>query len=553
MSMAATSHSYTVGTNTMSLPHYHVELTHAHLLEFEMLNSMSALESFDQLLYFFESKLASNNLPVPPGDVIIVMLTLATVSEHYKGQLLRNNDPYNVSRNSLSVRSVRVLQQLVQKMVVFDTRNHSIYDLELLRCQFFIAIDHISPKRPSFPLPKKDVDSYKRRKTSSSRVECSEHAHISSGVNSNSSNFNNSYSSYVSALEHKTHVLKNSLLTIKLNQRGGFWNCVGWALANSVEESFEKYSCGRIWMPVLHIIFQLYDLRQEYFMNFEFSKAVRPSLCFQQLEDSPLALVFGTLSLTDCKTILCDYLFVNCQYPLAGKISVHPVYQKETSVSPNYISSANPTRVYKLKQSMKLRRAVLASFFKLLFELPGGQKLHSLKVNEKEFIKHMSRILKSFENLDEFKCFFYSSDFSKDIDYLSLLAEECINEIAQDLGHDLRLSIIDSLGDENMFIAELIEIFETGFPRLDYEIYSGDWNTLEKCIAKCDICLIVLIKYAINIHGETTLKMADGFDRLLELLIINDKDRVLHVQENFDTQVTPPKLYPILTILFHSG
>lgn len=179
--------------------------------------------------------------------------------------------------------------------------------------------------------------------------------------------------------------------------------------------------------------------------------------------------------------------------------------------------------------------------------------MHSLKVNEKEFIQHTSRILKSFENLDEFKCFFYSSDFSKDIGYLSLLAEECINEIAQDLGHNLRLSVIDSLGDENMFIAELIEIFETGFPRLDYEIYSGDWNTLEKCIAKCDICLIVLIKYAINIHGETTLKMADGFDRLLELLVMNDKDRVLHVQANFDTQITPPKLYPILTILFHSG
>lgn len=134
-----------IGENDDERLPYYVDVSDDTLFTFEVLNSMCMLDNYDHLLFTLECQsVDEEKFAIPPFDVLLVLMTLTTVSDHYKEPILRQNDPYNTSRGKLSRRAFKILRFYVKMLQKYDLNGGQRPDIELLRCQFFLIIDSLS-------------------------------------------------------------------------------------------------------------------------------------------------------------------------------------------------------------------------------------------------------------------------------------------------------------------------------------------------------------------------------------------------------------------------
>lgn len=535
------------GPNEDGVPPYLVELTSNHLLGFEMLNSMCLLDNYDHLLFTLECEISSGtSVVVPPFDVLLVVMTLATVSEHYKEPVSRANDRYNISRGKLSHRSLKVLAFYTRLLKQYDAKDGEQYELELLRCQFFIIIDSLICNtrwgRPSRP---------KRRKTehgvsySSFVSECDD--------SSEDSCVENPYRSYMSCLERKKRVLGNELLSTKLKAPGEFINMISWTLSNSLQEDTALYiTSHEIWLPFVEIIVDLIVLRHDFYISFELSRSGDDRMISQELSESPLAKFLHIMNSSQSKTAFCRYLLLACDYrgyDSLGNIEVHPVFNNENVLSKTYIPRTTYSRTYKLKKSMSLRRGIVGAYFKLLSEVPAGRRLITPNVTADQLTEEISNSLAGFNDLDEFRAFFITGDLSSALYFMPLLAEGTLSHLLKDFqelnsrtSDSTPLTLIENLDNVDRFLAECTSLLKEGFFVPRSKKLSSDQLT---DIMKGDVCLLVMFQYAIFLNSASEMKSSPKWNELTAAAYRNDKRRRKALTES-DSELCLPHLRPSL-------
>ncbi|CUS23460.1 LAQU0S10e00870g1_1 [Lachancea quebecensis] len=481
---------------------YNVGLTAESLSVFEVLNSLCVVENYDQLLYYLEAR--RSPLAVPPADVLIVMMTLSVIPSFGAANLEAEMDPYNVGRSSLATRSIKVLRYFMDVLLLDHGKDESCYSLALLRSQFFVMLDQLSLR--GIPTNRgRERDFTKRRKTNSGvlleAVSTAMHAEQSLP----SLSFKNPYSSYVSCLEHRPEVLKNVPITIKLSQDGEFWNCVAWALYASLSDDTYIYERSKVWFAVLGVFFDAFELRNKHYIEDEGKLAANKTARLSFVERSPLTTLFRSLDAQDLIQSFCDVLFLGCNYELAGKLRVHCVYPKESMQVDTYVPKVLARASCKFTESMGFRHRLLGLFLSTLRSVPEGLELFKPCLSEANFVRHLGKVLSSFEDTSQLKHFFSVRNPYDFLDYMPLFAQAAANETLKEFEADYTLALVEKLADIKSMVEELGNVFEGCFPPLDEE-YEGRPEHFYSSVEKCDIFLLVILRYWEYIHGAQ-LKM----------------------------------------------
>lgn len=516
------------GNNGEGFEHYHVELTESVLNCFELLNSMCLLNNFDHLMFFLECQVgnASCELVVPPFDVFIVLMTLVTVSDYYKDESLRSNDPYNVSRLSLSQRSLKVLQFYVEILNEFDIDKYGRYQLELLRCQLFIAYDAISPGSERFYRKKK-----LRRTTSGRFFDSNEDVTVE---------FKEPYKSYISCLDQKQDVLGNTLINLKLRLPGEFKNMILWTLSTSIKSQPILYLASHdVWMPLLDLLLDILTLRYSYFIKSEANRD-DDSRYVQQLSSCPLALFLRVFESIHFSDVFSECVFIDCDYKRDEALmtpKIHPVYHGEMTLSNTFYPRVNYTDSYKIRKSLALRRKVLEVCFELLTEVPKGHRLIFPRMIPEDISKRIAVILVSLRNLEQFKAFF-SNHIDKRPSYvLAYIVDDTLLEMLRKFGKKsskkYEMGMLAYSHDVDTFFKNCIYYIESGL-FAPWEGENPEENYLD--IQKADTCLIVSMKCYGRNEGAVNKSNKKEF---LKALLENDKRRKSGL----------PQLYPLVTKL----
>ncbi|SCV03608.1 LAME_0H11782g1_1 [Lachancea meyersii CBS 8951] len=501
---------------------YHVKLTADHQRVFELLNSLCAVENYGQLLSYLEARLRSGlneTLVVPPADVLIVLMTLTVIPDSGTSDLVVKVDPFSVAKTSVSSRSLKILHQLVKALQKLELQHH--YNIQLLRCQFFILLDHLNSVDPQpSPLARRRA-SDKRRKTNS-RVVIEETPSLGAagGIGSasnNSTRYRNPYTTYVSVLEHRCEVFKNVILTTTLGRQGEFWNSVTWALVSSISEDTHLFERSKQWTQLLSLIFDLFELQNDYYYKLNSNSGTS-----EFTKKSPLLRLFRSLDTYDIYTAFCDILLVGLEYSNAGSLNVHAVYAKELKTPSTYVSRTGASQPLKFIESMAFRHRLLRLFTALSRSLPEQSKDI---LSEAEFIKTLSRFLSRTENLTQLKQFFCVAELAPFLELMPHIAQATLNECLLDFESHKQLSLVDVLGGDDTMIKELIEVFGTEFPPLDEE-YDGRRETFSMSIERCDICLLVILRYWEFVHKSSHLKTRQCLPELAQAIHVNDQKRL---------------------------
>ncbi|QLL30762.1 hypothetical protein HG536_0A05770 [Torulaspora globosa] len=542
------------GRNEDGVLPYLVELTSDHLFTFEMLNSMCLLDNYDHLLFALECQISSSgSVVVPPFDVLLVLMTLATVSEHYKEPASRANDPYNVSRSKLSHRSLKVLRFYTELLKQYDAESGGQYELELLRCQFFIIVDSLIGNTRWGRTGR-----VKRRRTENGVSYTSFVSESSDSESAGESSVDNPYRSYMSCLERKKRVLGNELLSTKLKAPGEFINMILWTLSNSLQENTALYiSSHDIWLPLIEILVDLIVLRHDFYVNFELSKSADDRVVSQELSESPLASFLHIIDSSHSGAFFCRCLLLACDYSYDdsyGDIEVHPVFHNENVLSKTYVPRTTYCKSYKLKRSMSLRRGIIGSYFKLLSEVPAGRRLIKPRCTADQLLEDISNSLAKFKNIDEFRAFFITGDLSSALYFMPLLAEGTLGRLLEDfresgpreLDGRLPLALIENLDDVDKFLRECTSLFRDGFfvPQ-QKEIHENQLTN----IMKGDICLLVMFQYAIYLNSASEMKSNPRCNELTTAVYRNDKRRKKALMQSSLDLSLPLLRPPILKIL----
>lgn len=521
------STEFVKGNNGDGFQHYHVELTESMLNGFELLNSMCLLNNFDHLMFFLECQMGSScrKLVVPPFDVFIVLITLVTVSDHYKDESLRANDPYNVSRLSLNQRSLKVLRFYMKILKEFDVHKYGCYQLELLRCQVFIAYDAISPGSEKFYQKKR------LRRTASGR---------SFDNGTPTVEFREPYKSYISCLDQKQDVLGNTLINLRLNDPGEFKNMILWTLSTSMQSQQVLYLASHnVWMPLLDLLLDILSLRHEYFVKNEAERG-DDSKYVQQLSSCPLALFLRVFESIQFSGEFCESVFINCDYKFDDALTapkVHPVYHGETILSNTFHPRVKYSDSYKVRKSLALRRKLLGLCFELLTEVPDGHRLIFPRMIPEDISNRIAVILVNFRDLEQFKAFFLNNIDKRPSYVLAYIVDDTLLEMFKKFGKR-------PLEKYELGMLAYCRDVDTFFKNCKYYIESGlfapwDNETPEKSymdIQKADTCLIVSMKcYARSSDAAD----APNKKEFLEVLSENDKKRKSGL----------PLLYPLVTKL----
>ncbi|AET39172.1 Smc5-Smc6 complex subunit NSE5 Ecym_4093 [Eremothecium cymbalariae DBVPG len=517
--MAASSHHYVVGSNDAGLPHYFVELNEQCLKEFEQYNSLCSVDEYEQLLYLLENKFLSGQVPIPPSDVIVVLLTLATASSHYKDHLIRGNDPYNVGRTDIAHRCMRFLNELLRTVHVFELHKYELFELELLRCQLFTFLDSIDPKQSTSTISKRV-----RTRTNN---QVSDIPFIAEELPQSLGSPETVNYKYISALETKKAVFHNPLITRVLSQSGSFWNSVAWALSSSVDDDPVKHYCGEVWLPIIMFIFELYELRHEYYKLHELGGTDRLGFT-QKFIRSPLVSLFKSLSSSNIHIALCDHLFVNCGKGVGSGIA-RPVYHSELNLSATYLPICKPSTSFKWYKSMKLRRRILGAYYRVLADIPSSQRIKSF--SEDQSIKYMSRILLQIDKLSMFESFFLTDEISATMHYLPLLAEHTVVQLWEDCNKTIEPTLVDNLKNLDALIDNFEDLLE-GEPK----VCVNDLGLL-KTTGYIYTCTLVLLKCALFLHGKR-LKAS----RLRSVI-----QRFIKMESESISATKRDETYPILT------
>ncbi|KAK5779172.1 Smc5-Smc6 complex subunit NSE5 PWA37_004027 [Arxiozyma heterogenica] len=512
------STEYVIGKNIDGLPHYFVKLTKKRLSHFDVQNSMVLLNSYDNLLLFLESQLyestivnstdsegdtltKSQGLPIPPFDVIMVLFTLVSISSHYLEPQLNQNNPYNITKIDLNKRATKILNMFIHILKDFNTDLYSQYDLELLRCQFFLALDLLTCRS---------------RVLSHNRFIF----HLNQDNNSSAMEefLKNPYKSYVSFLDKKGKVFNNPLIYLIFNKRDKFLNFFLWSLANSLSSDVVLYTDAReIWIPLMNILLDLYDLRQKYFLKNEVIK-MRKQLFVQQLMQSPLSQFFSFVNrIENFSLTLIEYIFVNCETTNNTNIDrdwVKPIFYKENEFVKGYVNRFKYNKQFQLQEAMKLRKKILSHCFQLLLALPPNHVMPLMKMKPEEILSHIAVFLQKFTDLDQFKAFFQIYDLQMELAFMPLVIEKTINKLTADLcpePFDLVNRIISFTG----FIDEWINVVEM---YLMVSIGLVVENSQYISLRKVEICLYFLFEYFELIIHEDSIKKSSYMNKIINIL-----------------------------------
>lgn len=512
------STAYVVGENTDGFPHYFVKLTKRQISHFDVQNSMVLLDSYDNLLFFLESQLyetslvnnidsergtimKSQELPIPPFDVIMVLFTLVSVSNHYLEPQLNQNNPYNITRIDLNKRAAKILNMFIHILKDFDTDLYTQYDLELLRCQFFMALDLLTCR--SRVLKHNRFTFHLNHDNSSSALE---------------EFLKNPYKSYVSFLDKKGKIFNNPLIYLIFNRRDKFLNIFLWSLSNSLSNDMVLYTDAReIWIPLMNILLDLYDLRQKYFLKNEVIK-MRKQLFVQKLMESPLSQFFSFVNRVENFSLtLIEYIFVNCEFTTNTNIDkdwIKPVFFKENHFVKGYINRFKYNKKFQLQESMKLRKKILSHCFQLLLALPPNHVMPLMKMKTEEVLSSIALLLQNFSDLEQFKAFFQIYDLKMELAFMPLVIEKTINKLTADMcwkPFDLVNRII-SLTD---FINEWINVVEVYLiVSLELAMESSQYI----CLRKIEICLYFLFGYFELIIHEDTIRKSGYMNKIINIL-----------------------------------
>lgn len=509
---------YVRGENTDGLPHYLVQLTKKHISNFDAQNSMVLLDSYDSLLYFLESQLYiaplplhDNNqihqkLPIPPFDVVLILFTLVSLSDHYLEPPSRQNNPYNMTRMDFNKRAIKILTTFIQILKNFDTNLYSQYDLELLRCQFFIALDLLTQK--SRVLSHNTFRFHLSKNEKSSEKEAF---------------LNNPYKSYVTFLDKKGKIFNNPIIHLILNRRDKILNMVLWTLSNSLSENTTLYTDSReVWIPFMNILLDLYDLRQKYFLKNEMVK-MRKSLFVQKLMQSPLSQFFSFVnSIENFSLTLIEYIFISCEYRNNSKNDdnwIKPLYYKEDEMVKTFVPRFVISKKYQLQETMKLRKKLLYHCFQLLLTLPPNRTMPLLRMETEEILSSISSILFNFTNLDQFQAFFQVYDLEMELAFMPLVIEKTINELTMDTCKK-PFDLVNRIISMTQFIKEWISVIER------YMLISIDDTTNQSQylqLRKVEICLYYLFEYFELVIDVDSIRKSDLLNKIVSKLISYQK------------------------------
>lgn len=525
------STQYVRGENTDGLPHYLVQLTKRHILHFEAQNSMVLLDSYDTLLYFIESQLyiappaklklehdnhVHQKLPIPPFDVILILFTIISLSEHYLEPQLKQNNPYNPTRIDLNKRSIKILTTYVSILRNFDINLYNQYELELLRCQIFIALDLLTSESR--------VLEYNRFRF---------HLRTDRGSKHNKEFLKNPYKSYVTFLDKKDKIFNNRIIHLVLNQNNKLLNMVLWTLSNSLSEDITLYTDSReIWIPFMNILLDLYDLRQKYFLKNEVVK-MRKSLFVQKLMQSPMSQFFSFVNrIENFSLTLTEYIFINCEYRNDKKIDsnlVKPLYYKEDELVKTFVSRFISNKKFQLQESMKLRKKMLSHCFQLLLTLPPNRTMPLLKMETEEILSSISLILFTFTDIDQFKAFFHVYDLEMELAFMPLVIEKTINELTADICKK-PFDLVNVIISMTQFITEWINVVE------NYLLTSIDKVTKQSQylhLRKIEICLYYLFEYFELVVDVESIKKSEIMGTIIPQLV-SHQTSMYNLKERFD-------------------
>lgn len=489
---------YCNGERNTSLPHYFVDLTEKKLDQFEILNSMYLLDYYDNLLLLLETQYTnySGNIFVPPYDILIVLFTLVTVSDHYTESILRENNPYNTIKISLSKRAIKILNYYIKTIETFDTGKYDQYDLELLRCQFFLVIDSLLPKRSSSSI---------RNIRSAFNGEQFNVRDPSVGKFIN--RLENPYKSYICSIETKYKVFNNVNLIFKLNQPNQFANMVKWTLFTSMNEKEPLYySSHNIWIPLLEMFTKLLDLRQKYFIVHENIYPKKKKKLFTQgLASSPLVNFYKLIYPRQFDTKFCETLFINLDYD-DNRVNdllideIHLVYKGEDEFVDTFITKVKYPKDYKLKKSMKFRKFLFSQCFNLITSVPKGNILTNIKINTDDVLSNITNIVSRFNQIEQFNAFINIYDMEMELAFMPVIIEKLINILT--VG---KYNLVDRIISIKFFLIEwnkIINHFLNPFlDRLEKDI---DINRLQKI----ENCLYVLFQYFECIQTKEEVKQS---------------------------------------------
>lgn len=410
--------------------HYFVNLSDKHLYNFEILNSLTLLENYENLLTFMELQtqkvLASDDerqeLLVPPFDIWIILLTIGTATNVSKDQVLKESDVYNQSRVSLNKRAIKLLNIYSRILIDFDTNKYSQYDLELLRCQIFIVLDAILPRTEG-----RTVSSSMSRTL---RVKIYSPAYCE---------LQNPYSSYKDCLQQLDSILGNKIIHKRLTQPGEMANLLLFTFSNSLSKQQDNkaqfLSVYESWMSIFPFLFEMILLRQNYYIENETSRdssPIAPALFVQKLIESPIARYFRVINSSQFVQRFIEYIFIDCP---DHKNQTHFVNEindpKSFNISSTYMDRIFYPPGYAINCSMGLRRQFAFLAFHLLSVVPNGCNLISPRMEINKFINEMALELYSLQEITHFESFLMSDNLERDVIFIPLLLETVFKSILE--------------------------------------------------------------------------------------------------------------------------
>lgn len=572
----SSSAEYVWGNKDNSHPHYYVGLKDSGLKVFEILNSMTLIENYDHTLLFLENSLLSgDDLIVPPYDILIVLLTLVTVSPHYKGYTLDGNDTYNTTRVPLNRRAIGIFENYISILEEFDTTKYKSYDLEFLRCQLFLAIDLLVVK-------------LNLHKKGQSTFQDSFIRHIGQGDTLDEP-LPNYYSSYLHVLNKDLNILGNRLLTDVIQSRIKLRSMILWTLSNLESVETGNYlASSEIWVPVFNIIFRILGLRHDYFINFEMDdifknrknkperNTIRNSLVLSKnkddkalildiLCDSPISIFFNSLidstrEPTSFAVRFWERIFYNCG-GINGVsdfiVQVKNTYKDETKIDDIFIPRYSYSDTFKKMKSIQFRKHILKLYFKLCQNIPSGRRLSIPAIKPDIIIDYFPRIFSKIQDPLCFAMFFQNdingNDKFEESYYFSLLAErtlqEILNLLSSEMGQNYQviLSFVADISLENEFLEDIQELLETGFVTMsDKALQSADKVMLA---VRAIICLLFLVQQFVSLQPSFADQSKSLISEILKLAKDTDSQRLHnlgHLMKEEEVPLLLPRLSEIL-------
>ncbi|SCV01393.1 LAMI_0G11210g1_1 [Lachancea mirantina] len=501
-------------------PCYHVDLTHESLVDFEEMSTLCALESYDKILFFLESNMGLPRMGVPSSDVVIVLLTLATMCGAKSEMALKANDPYGVGRISLPVRCLKLLMQYVEILAGRSDYEFDPYYFKLLRCQFFNVADYIL-----------NWDLEHEKFTSKQKIKETE-------------GFATTYN-YIGIFEHGDRkVLKRETLSSKLRARQSLQNCVAWALKLSSSSDDALSAVGITWIQILNVLFELFELR---------------CICLQKCgkkddeRDDSLKISWLTAFLRSFGVhnhSLCDLVFIGCEFTGQQVVPSDPIYREDPEKNIKRLRAdhqMNDLSVYSYAQSMRLRHQILRVVFQVLRCLPEGGTRFS---NEHSVIADVAHTLLNFQNMAHLKMFLGTIDFNKDNACFSKFVEKALFDKLKDLRIDVS-SPLTEMGCYEDLLAQL-----SGFLKGSASIFTSRrqdmMNEVNRSLALVDLLVLVLLKVHIYKKGRTGIKNGLAFRSFMKALRLNDKMRHQFESRNELAELSLPRLLPDVKRIFDS-